>query len=96
MSQRSHLRIIFWIILAVCLIFTARSSPALADLSGSHVTFAPSIEYETGKTSAACYQPGENGQILCFNLETYSPDGQDATSIALQFPSDWDVRGRQP
>jgi hypothetical protein len=59
-------------------------------------TFAPSIEYETEKTSASCYIPGEYRQILCFNLETHSPDGQDATSIALQFPSDWDVRGRQP
>ncbi len=57
MSQRSHLRIIFWIILAICLIFTARSSPALADLSGSRVTFAPSIECETEKTSASCYIP---------------------------------------
>jgi len=57
MSQRSHLRIIFWIILAVCLIFTARSSPDLADLSGSRVTLAPSIECETEKTSASI-QPG--------------------------------------
>jgi hypothetical protein len=64
MSQRSRLRIIFWIILAICLIFTARSSPALADLRGSHVTFAPSIEYETEKTCASCYIPGEYRQIL--------------------------------
>jgi hypothetical protein len=93
MSQRRLFRIIIWIFLAVCLLFVASSSPALANLRGSLVTFAPSIEYETGKTSASCYIPG-GYQTLCFNLDTTSPDGQDADSIAIQFPTDWEVYGR--
>ena len=94
MPQHKRTRIIFWIFLAVAIVFAVRSSPAMADLSGSYVTFAPSVAYETGKTSASCYEPGNWYQVLCFNLETTSPDGQDATGIALQFPADWEVSGR--
>ena len=94
MSTSKRLHALFWIILAIAITFAIRSSPAQANLSGSNVTFAPNVEYETGKTSASCYEPGNAYQILCFNLDTSSPDGQDATSLAIQFPSDWDVRGR--
>ena len=94
MLHQRRFRIFFWILLAVLLIFAVQSSPAMADLSGSYVTFAPSVVYETGKTSASCYEPGNWYQVLCFNLETTSPDGQDATGIALQFPADWEVYGR--
>ena len=93
MPPRRRLHIYFWIIIALGLIFATRSSPAFADLTGSNVTFAPSIVYEPGETSASCYIPGKS-QTLCFNLDTTSPDGQDATSYAIQFPADWEVYGR--
>jgi hypothetical protein len=95
MPQHRSLHIIFWILVVLGFVsLLGTSSPVIADLSGSHVTFAPSIEYETGKTSASCYEPGNWYQVLCFNLDTTSPDGQDATDLALQFPADWEVYGR--
>ena len=93
MPHRSRLHIYLWILLAIVLIFATRSSPAFADLTGSNLTFAPSVVYEPGETSGSCYIPGQ-WQVLCFNLDTTSPDGQDATSYAVQFPTDWQVWGR--
>ena len=95
MSQLKRFRVYFWIVFSICLIiFAVRGSPAQANLIGSNVTFAPSVVYETGKTSAPCYEPGNWSQVLCFNLDTTSPDGQDATALAIQFPADWEVWGR--
>ena len=93
MNHRRDFHLYFWIILAIGLVLASHSSPARANLSGSNVTFAPSVSYAAGKTSASCYIPGK-AQMLCFNLDTTSPDGQDATALAIQFPSDWDVRGQ--
>ena len=93
MPHRRRLNIYFWILIAIGFVLAARSSPAFADLTGSNVTFAPSIVYEPGETSRDCYIPGQY-QVLCFNLDTTSPDGQDATSYAIQFPADWEVYGR--
>ena len=94
MPDRKHFHILFLILIAIVFVLAVRSSPAQANLTGSNVTFAPSIEYETGKTSASCYVPGKSSQILCFNFDTTSPDGQDATALAIQFPTDWEVYGR--
>lgn len=94
MPHRNYFRILFWVLIAIGLLFAVQSSPAQANLIGSNVTFASNVEYETGKYSASCYQPGEYNQFLCFNFDTTSLDGQDADSLAIQFPSDWDVRGR--
>lgn len=93
MSHRRRLHIYFWILIAIGLVFATRSSPAFADLTGSNLTFAPSVDYAPGETSGSCYIPGEY-QTLCFNLDTTSTDGQDATDIAIQFPTDWEVYGR--
>ncbi len=93
MHHRRGFHINFWILIAIGLVFATRSSPAFADLTGSTVTFAQSVTYEPGKTSGSCYIPGQY-QTLCFNLDTTSPDGQDATAIAIQFPTDWEVYGR--
>jgi len=94
MQSRRRFRSFLWILFAISLIFALRGSPAFANLTGSNVTFAPSIEYETGKTSASCYEPGKSSQILCFNFDTTSSDGEDATALAIQFPTDWEVYGR--
>lgn len=93
MPPRRSIHIYFWILIAIGLVFATRSSPAFADLTGSTLTFEPSVLYEAGETSGDCYIPGQY-QILCFNLDTVSTDGQDATDIAIQFPSDWEVWGR--
>lgn len=92
MSHRSYFRILFWTLIAIGLLFAMQSSPAKADLTGSYVTFAPSVAYEPGEVSGACYVPGEY-EVLCFNLDTVSSDGQDANQIAMKFPLDWDVSG---
>ena len=92
MSNRRCFRLLFWTLIGIGLLVAMRSSPAQANLSGSYVTFAPSVEYEPGEFSGACYVPGE-WEALCFNLDTTSSDGQDAHQTALKFPSDWDVYG---
>ena len=97
MSPHRRFHVYFWIIFAICLIiFAVRGSPAFADLGGSDVTFAPSVEYGTGTISAACFIPRNEYQILCFQADTYTSDGEDVTSLFLKFPSDWWVDGSAP
>ncbi len=87
MKTRNLFRIIFWIILATCLIFLSKSSPVVANLAGSSVTFAPAPATSTG---ASCYIPNRY-QKLCFSLDTITSDGEDASAAYLKFPDDWEV-----
>ena len=94
MKHRRHFRIIFWSLVVLGFAFLlGSSSPVVADLGGSSVTFVPSVEYEPGKFSASCYIPGEYWQTLCFSLDTTTTDGEDAGTIIMKFPSDWEVGG---
>ena len=78
-----------WVFLVLglgCLLAISGSTPAVADLGGSHVDFAPSA----GTDGAACYIPGR-GQMLCFSLETTTTDGEDPEGVVMKFPDDWTV-----
>ncbi len=88
MSHRKSIHVYFWIIFAICLIiFAVRGSPAIADVGGSSVTFAPGA----GGIGATCYIPNEYSQKLCFSLDSTTTDGEDTSAVYMKFPNDWDV-----
>jgi hypothetical protein len=60
----------------------AGSNSARAQLAGSNVTFDGTVE-----GGAACYIPGRLN-ILCFQFDTYTTDGEDVRNAYLKFPSD--------
>ena len=79
-----------WVLLLLglgCLLLISGSTPAVADLGGSHVDFAPSA----GTYGAACYIPNQ-AQTLCFSLETITSDGEDPSNVLMKFPADWNVQ----
>lgn len=87
MHNRRRLHIYLWILLAIVFIFATRSSPAVADIGGSNVTFAPGA----GGIGASCYIPNRNNQKLCFNLDSITADGEDTAVMFMKFPDDWAV-----
>jgi hypothetical protein len=97
MSQRRNYRIFFWFFVVLgFVLLLGNSSPVIADLGGSDVTFKQSVEYGTGMISASCYIPRNEYQTLCFQADTYTNEGEDVTSLFLKFPSDWWVSGSAP
>jgi len=79
-------RFIFLVAGLGCLLLISGSTPAVADLGGSHVHFVPSA----GTNGASCYIPNRT-QTLCFNLETLTSDGEDPAGVVMKFPDDWNV-----
>jgi len=97
MPQHKRFRIIFWSLVVLGFVFLlGNSSPVIADLGGSDVTFKQSVEYGTGMISASCYIPRNEYQTLCFQADTYTNEGEDVTSLFLKFPPDWWVSGSAP
>jgi len=87
MLNRRRLHIYLWILLAIVLIFATRSSPVVADIGGSNVTFAPGA----GGIGATCYVPNEYNQTLCFSLDSITTDGEDTSIVYMKFPDDWEA-----
>jgi hypothetical protein len=76
-------RTALFVLVALSLALLAGSNPAGAELGGSKVTFDGTVE-----GGAACYIPGRTN-TLCFQLDTYTDDGEDVAAAFIKFPSDW-------
>ncbi len=88
MRQQRRFHIIFWsfVVLGFVLLL-GNSSPVVADIGGSNVTFAPGA----GGIGASCYIPNRANQKLCFSLDSITPDGEDTAAVFMKFPDDWAV-----
>lgn len=88
MHHRRVFTIIFWsfVVLGFVLLL-GNSSPVVADIGGSNVTFAPGA----GGIGGTCYIPNRVNQKLCFSLDSITADGEDTAIMYMEFPDDWAV-----